>query len=527
MRPSAAFAVCLLLPLAAFGQESVRDLSGPGKFTKYLTPGQLDQWNFEGEKGETIIAHVATRDFDSILSLAAKGAKEDKLLFPEVDDEGSDSRFSFRLPEKGQYKIRVHAFKYQGGGNYELNVRLFMTKPLQLGQPVVGTLDHEGKSYFFFQATKDRILTTDLKGPAVDAWKMLDDKGREMAGWLGVMTIEEEGEHNVEVSGRPGMRYELIVREARRRDLGIGRSVSDQIPQGQMEVWSFMGKPGDFRLLEIDKRGELAARLVYAPLDKNPEKQLAQDRDWPEIRFVPVASRGGRVRFAAFLGREGRYQLHLLAQTDVSIKLDATDPTVLLGKNGDANGILPVGGTAFYGLKVLPGQLVQAGLTSQQFVPLLRLYDCRGNLLASSDADDSMLSRITHMTTQEGLYRLQVSSLGDGGGGNFRLAVQQVKLKEVAVGGRGQGAIEPGGTDFWSFTGNGGQTLFVNLRSAVCEPVASLRSPDGVELASDDRGNAITGSLMALKLPKTGRYTIWIRSRRGAGPYSLRLIDGD
>src|SRR5437667_1130217 len=116
----------IVLPLsagAARAQESVRDLSGPGQFNKFLTPGQLDRWVFDGEKGETIIAQVATKDFDPILELAKAGAKDDDKVLLEVDDPGSESRFSIRLPEKGQYKIRIHGFKYQGGGNYTLAVQ--------------------------------------------------------------------------------------------------------------------------------------------------------------------------------------------------------------------------------------------------------------------------------------------------------------------------------------------------------------------------------------------------------------------
>src|SRR5882672_10364746 len=70
----------IVLPLsagAAHAQESVRDLSGPGQFNKFLTPGQLDRWVFDGEKGETIIAHVFTKEFDPILELAKSGPKDD------------------------------------------------------------------------------------------------------------------------------------------------------------------------------------------------------------------------------------------------------------------------------------------------------------------------------------------------------------------------------------------------------------------------------------------------------------------
>src|SRR5262245_17359801 len=51
-------------------QESVRDLAGPGQYSKFLTPGQLDRWVFEGEKDETIIAHVTSREFDPVLELS-------------------------------------------------------------------------------------------------------------------------------------------------------------------------------------------------------------------------------------------------------------------------------------------------------------------------------------------------------------------------------------------------------------------------------------------------------------------------
>src|SRR5215470_9954036 len=105
--------IALVLPAGtARAQESIRKLTGPGGHTAFLTPNQLDRWLFEGEKGETIIAHVSSKEFDPILELARQGAKEDK-PFLEVDDPGNESRFAFRLPDKGKYEIRVHAYKFQ------------------------------------------------------------------------------------------------------------------------------------------------------------------------------------------------------------------------------------------------------------------------------------------------------------------------------------------------------------------------------------------------------------------------------
>ena len=71
------FMVFLLVP-SAHGQEAVRDLTGSEPQNKFLTPNQLDRWLFEGEKGEAIIAHLVSKEFDPILELARTGTKEEK-----------------------------------------------------------------------------------------------------------------------------------------------------------------------------------------------------------------------------------------------------------------------------------------------------------------------------------------------------------------------------------------------------------------------------------------------------------------
>jgi hypothetical protein len=510
----------------ARAQDSVRDLGAPGQYGKFLTPGQLDRWVFDGEDGETITAHVASKEFDPVLELARPGGKDDDKVLLEVDDPGSESRLSFRLPAKGRYAIRVHAFKYQGGGNYTLAVRRFRATPLAVGRPSVGTFDRAGKGYHYFPGERGQILIPELKGAPPRAWQMLDVKGRELKDWAGTVPVEDSGECCLVVAGPPGSRYDLLVRQARRRDLGEGQALAGSLQQGEADVVSFRGRPGDFRLLEVEKKGELQSRLVYAT-DVQGEQRLARPGDRPEVELLPAASRGGRLRFAAVLGREGTYQLHLLAGTSASYRLSVRDPSVPIAWGGEVAGSLPVGAAAFYSFRAAPGQLVQASLVSRQFVPVLRLYDLQGGLVDSGGDDtDGSEVRLTHMVVTEGVYRLQVSSLGDGGGGEFRLAVREAKPNELRVGARGRGAVQPGATDFWAFAGEEGKTVILSVRSAAFEPAVSIRSPEGVPLATDDRG-AATGSLFALRLPNAGRYTVWVSSRRGAGEYSVRLIDGD
>ena len=182
--------ILTFLTITVAAQETVRQVEGPGKFTKYLTPGLVDSWIIEGEKGETIIAHVNSKEFDPVLELAMKGEPEDNIMF-SVDGKGSESRFSIRLPKKGEFKIRVHAFKYKGGGNYVLQIRRFKAKPLTIGKPLIGTFDRKGKSHHYFQAKKDQILIPQLKGASSRSCETLDVKGQRLSGWSGTVLIED------------------------------------------------------------------------------------------------------------------------------------------------------------------------------------------------------------------------------------------------------------------------------------------------------------------------------------------------
>jgi hypothetical protein len=510
---------------SAAAQNSVTDLNRPGQHAKFLTHNQNDRWLLEGEAGETLIAHVASREFDPILELVRDGVEKPLL---EVDDPGSESRYAVRLPEKGKYEIRVHADKFQGGGNYTLQVERFRASPVKVGESVSGTFDRDGKGYHFFPGVKDRVLVPEVKGTAAEAWRALDYKGRDVRGWAETIPIEQDGEGYVIVAGRAGQRYDLVLREARRQDLVEGREQSGKLGAGEMDVWSFTGKPGEFRTWEVVKKGDVQVQVVYAPPDRAAVARLGGPADRPEIEFIPVAGRGGKVRFAAVLGREGRYQVHVRADSPASYTLTAKDPSIEISAGKDAAGDLSVGGTAFYRFTAKSGQLVQATLTSQKFVPVLRLYDGHGRLVADNSIDaDTAIGRVTHMVLSDGTYRLQVGSAGDGGGGEYRLALADVPVAALAVDGRAKATLPAGGTDFWSFEGKEGQTVFLSVRSAAFEPAVSVRGPTGVVLVAEAKADPATGSLTALKLPKVGRYTVWVTTRKGAGDYTIRLIDGD
>lgn len=514
----------LLLCAPAVAQEAVRDLTGAAAQTKHLTPNQLDRWLFDGEKDETVIAHVTSQEFDPVLSLAASGAKEGAALI-EVDDPGSESRFAFRLPATGKYEIRVNAFKFQGGGNYTLRVHRFAAAPAEVGKRAGGTLDRDGRGYHRIAAKRDTVLVPSVTGIGADALRVLDHKGRELRLWNGAVTVEADGELSVLGFGPPNQRYELLVREARRRELAPGNVVASKAESGEADVWNLVGKPGEFRVVELQKKGDVNARLLFAPTEPTPEPRVRRPGEPPELAFMPVRSRGDRLRFAAVFGRSGRYQLQVVADTAAEYTVTVSDPTVALEPGKDAAGEIPVGGSRFYSFAGTPGQLFLAQLASAKFAPTLRLYDRTGTLLAEGTGDDA--ARLTHMVTAEGTYRLQVSADGDGGSGEFRLGVKAATVGVLKIGERGKGTLPAGGTDFQAFDGKEGQVVFVSVRSPAFDPTVTVRGPDGVLIAGDRQASPATGSLTAVRLPKTGRYTLGISARRGAGEYTVRVLDGD
>jgi hypothetical protein len=171
----------LMLGAGALAQGNKGKIDREGAFNKFLTSGLMDTWALEGKAGETIIAHLSSREFDPVLELAESG--EDGKVLLTVDDKGSESRFVVRLPAAGKNLIRVYAYKFKGGGNYTLRVRRFSATALAVGKQSVGAFDRAGRGHHWFAAKRGQMLSVGLEGGAARGWELLDPKGRRIRGW--------------------------------------------------------------------------------------------------------------------------------------------------------------------------------------------------------------------------------------------------------------------------------------------------------------------------------------------------------
>ena len=67
-----------------------------------------------------------------------------------------------------------------------------------------------------------------------------------MTNWAGTALVEDEGESCLVLTGPPNNRYDLLVRESRRLELADGKDPAGNLQQGELAVWNFQGKPGEF-----------------------------------------------------------------------------------------------------------------------------------------------------------------------------------------------------------------------------------------------------------------------------------------
>lgn len=524
MRYAVMFVAVVLMGPTGMAQGVTQKIQDGGEYHKFLTPGTLDRWIIQGIKGETFIAHIRTQEFDPVLELATGTEQEDKVLL-SVDDDGSESWYAYRLPADGEYKIRVHGYEFKGGGNYSLTLRRFKATELKLGQRLVGSFDHQGRSYHYLQASEDQILTVSVRG--AESWELLDVKGRAQDDWEGSIRCEQAGEYSLALTGKPGTRYEVTIQAAVQTPLALNEEAKGELHHQQMQVFNIQGEEGQFRLIEIKQTGTLSARLIHAPA--NPDKALrVAPPNRPPIRELRDENKGQYQRFAVILGRNDRYQIQLISPGDGSYVVQMSQPTVPIQVGDQQAQNLRVGSAAYFQFQAQPGQLIIARLTSEQFDPMLRLYDAHGEVLAENDDGDGGIgSRISYLVTKSQIMQLLVTSLGDGGGGKFELSLSEQKPQPLELGKVASGTLAQEAVDPWSFEGKQGQTVFFHVRSASFDPQVTIRDPDGVILGEDDNGGVDDDSLLALRLPRDGRYTVWVSSRRGQGDYQIRPINGD
>ncbi len=522
MRP---LILLLLMWLAApvVAQESVRDLDQPGEHHKHLTTDTVDRWLFDARAEEIIRVDVSSSDFDPVISLVRRGADRAvvEVIVAEVDDPGSRSHMLARLQVDGSYSILVHGPGHRGGGNYRLYVERLSSIPLPDARSwAEGTLDEEGYGHVRFAAAKGDSVAVSGRGFA----ELIGPSGRVLDGWAGCFDVARDGDHYARVRGSKGSRFRVEIRSARRRPLADAANHQEALPSQGLDEWVFRGHAGDFRTLVVEGDG-LLVRVV--PRSDEPAAGLERR---PPLRWLPSHSKGLSRRFAFVLGREAGYrvQVRSTSSRDNSYRMVFGDSGIAIQPGPARNSALPVGGDAFYTFASKPGQVLRLDLQSADFDPLLRLSDAQGAPLGENDdGGGGLASQYGWLVTQGGLVRAQVAAFGNGGGGDYRLVLSDVPVPLLEVGQPRTSALGSGAVEYWHVEAKRGQVLWLAARSSAADLGLALFDPTGVQVGSDRGTGADRGALLALRMPRDGRYTLSVGCVSGQGAYQVQVLDPD
>ncbi|MBZ0279903.1 MAG: pre-peptidase C-terminal domain-containing protein [Anaerolineae bacterium] len=187
------------------------------------------------------------------------------------------------------------------------------------------------------------------------------------------------------------------------------------------------------------------------------------------------------------------------------------------------------------------GQAVTITLTSDDFDAYLRLLDADGDELdTDDDSAGNLNARIENFTLPaNGTYTIEVDRFDDGVTGEFVLSltsggaieptVEPTSVpggSEIAIGGSVTSELEPGqDSTIYTFEGEAGQLITINLSSDDFDAYVTLNDPSGFYLTSDDdSGGGLDSRIAVFTLPENGTYSIVVESFDGeSGQFTLSL----
>jgi hypothetical protein len=203
--------------------------------------------------------------------------------------------------------------------------------------------------------------------------------------------------------------------------------------------------------------------------------------------------------------------------------------------SGDAQGIN--GGYADnYSFQAAAGESAIIDLRSDDFDTYLRVTSPSGQILSNDDFQASTSRSVVNIpSTEAGQYQVEVTSFGSSESGAYSLQMNSSAATVQAAQQSYNGRLENGDLtlqsgeyhDSYSFEGNPGQRVSIDLRSDDFDTYVILVSPSGEQEENDDANG--TNSQLVVDLTEQGSYEVWVTSysEGETGSYQLEIANGD
>jgi hypothetical protein len=519
------------------------DSADGATFTHILTPGDRGEWPIAAREGEVIIVSVSSTVFDPAVEVVDAGGK----VLASNDDVRpgvQDARVLFRFPKAGSYKVLVKGFKSAAGGQYTVTIHRFVALDVPIGARTAGNLARKQSQWLRFPAEAGQTLVVTARaasfepglliysptGERFDADSLFSAGGRTERV---VFRAETKGDYYVRLSSPSisNASFSVTVAIARVTPTTIGEVGPNRtLEPGGLDIWTFPGKAGDLVRIEARAAGApVAATVEFVPPPAKPgEAAPSEEASGTLVRLPSDPKAMGRA--VALLKRNGTYQVTVAQPLGMgtAYTLSSARPEKSWDGEAQTGATLGLGDSDYWALDGTPGQILRCQGAADQFDVSLELYDPNGERIEyNDDGAGSRNALMTALLRERGRYLMRVHAFGDGGSGSYRLRRTVNPVRPLALGVRTDGDVGSGSEEIWSFTGKAGQTVIISARSSEFDTYVRLFGPDGLETATGDDGGEGTDSLMAVKLPLEGIYTLWVSPKSGAGKYSLRVMDAD
>ncbi|MDC0598381.1 hypothetical protein OAP18_00860 [Gammaproteobacteria bacterium] len=171
----------------------------------------------------------------------------------------------------------------------------------------------------------------------------------------------------------------------------------------------------------------------------------------------------------------------------------------------------------------VPGRTVIIDLTSSNFDTYLILESPSGSTEENDDMDSTERSMIVAELAESGTYQVHVTSFKAGDTGDYSLSIEGESNNQprpdpvnIALGEMTTGDLTPRGDaqengyyqDHYTFVGNSGEYLQIELSSDEFDTLLKLVMPDGSEVENDDYEGSTEQSRIEFKMSASGEYRV-------------------
>lgn len=518
-----------------------------------VTPGDFTEWPLQLRAGQVVIADARSEAFDPALEIANES---------NVSQAANDDRYPgdqrplllWRCPVDGKYLLRVRSFQNKAGGQAFIRFKVFNS--IDVGEQAA---DHE------FQDGGRYLLRLDLKKGEVKQLVFEFPNDRYARPGLGQVispiglphlklarALEHalpdsliapvEGSYYViaDIPGRNPIRMRArTLTPVRPSNSGLAQVVNGS--KDNPVLVSFDVKAG--QLIEIatpelgmDAFSALSEQPDFSKFDlQDPEKNpfFPQDRrPLPPSPFRPLPARSRDPRIGVYaVVRDATLWLACNGKggTSKDYSVAIRNGAEALSAGAPKQGKLRIGKTDYWVFEANVGDVMklrfQASGFSQRVIvrdPALReIYGAEA--LPDQDSIDWQM-----MATEPGRYLVAVSSVGDGGGGEYSLIRKVIPPREFGKGVQAAGSFEDGQTQVWKCTIKPGEPLYVHWRHMGADYETSIRdargNPFGLNLTTVDDSNSF--GIISVREPTALLIVLTPRSNRGSFAISLSDLPG-